>query len=54
LELSVLKLSENLRDQIRNNPMLEILGPAEAFDFDEAGNLRGVSVEADKAETLSP
>jgi hypothetical protein len=54
LELSVLRLSENLRDQIRNNPMLEILGPAEAFDFDEAGNLRGVSVEADKAEALSP
>src|ERR1039458_5798344 len=54
LELSVLRLSENLRDQIRNNPMLEILGPVEDFDFDEAGNLRGVSVEADKAETLSP
>jgi hypothetical protein len=54
LELSVLRLSENLRDEIRNNPMLEILGPAEDFDFDEAGNLRGVSVEADQAEALSP
>ena len=53
LELSVLKLSESLRDEIRNNPMLETLGPAEDFDFDEAGNLRGVSVEADKAEALS-
>ena len=53
LELGHLKLSENLRDEIRNNSMLEIVGPAEELEFDEAGNLAGVSVEADKAEALS-
>jgi hypothetical protein len=53
LELGNLKLSENLRDEIRNNSMLEIIGPAEELEFDEAGNLAGLSVEADKAEALS-
>jgi hypothetical protein len=53
LELGVLKLSENLRDQIRANPMLEIVGPAEELEFDEAGNLAEVSVERDKAGALS-
>jgi hypothetical protein len=53
MELGTLRLSENLRDEIRNNPMLEIIGPAEELDFDEAGNLGGLSVETDKAEALS-
>ncbi len=39
LELSMLKLSENLRRQIEKNSALEILGPAEEFEFDAAGNL---------------
>jgi hypothetical protein len=34
--------------------MLEILGPAEEMNFDEAGNLGELLVEADKAEALSP
>jgi hypothetical protein len=54
LDLGALKLSENLRDKIRNHPMLEILGPAEELSFDEAGNLVELLVEADKAEALSP
>lgn len=41
LELAVLKLSENLREEIERNPMLEILGPAEEMEFDEGGNLAG-------------
>jgi hypothetical protein len=53
MELGTLRLSENLRDQIRNNPMLEIIGPAEELDFEKAGNLGGMSVEADQAEALS-
>src|SRR6266478_4257745 len=44
LELGFLKLSENLRDEIHKNPLLEILGPAEEIDFDAAGNLAGLTV----------
>jgi hypothetical protein len=39
LELSSMKLSENLRAEIERNPALEIVGPAEEMDFDAAGNL---------------
>ena len=39
LELTVLKLSENLRHEIEKNPILEILGPAEPMEFDAEGNL---------------
>jgi hypothetical protein len=41
LELSFLKLSENMRSEIEKNSALEIIGPAEAMEFDEAGNLCG-------------
>jgi hypothetical protein len=44
LELGFLKLSENLRDQIHKNPLLEIVGPAEEIDFDGAGNLAGLTI----------
>jgi hypothetical protein len=44
LELGFLKLSENLRDEISKNPLLEIVGPAEEIDFDAAGNLAGITV----------
>lgn len=54
LDIGELKLSENLQEKIRNHSMLEILGPAEEWDFNEAGNLGGISVEGDKAEALSP
>ncbi|HYK18851.1 MAG TPA: hypothetical protein VEV37_12560 [Bryobacteraceae bacterium] len=39
LELSFMKISENLRAEIERNPALEIVGPAEEMDFDAAGNL---------------
>lgn len=39
LELSVVKLSENLRPQIERNPILEIIGGPDAMEFDEAGSL---------------
>jgi hypothetical protein len=39
LELGFLKLSENLRGEIERNAGLEIVGPAEEFGFDGAGNL---------------
>jgi hypothetical protein len=38
-DLTVLKLSENLRGEIAKNPILEILGDAEPMEFDEEGNL---------------
>jgi hypothetical protein len=53
LEIGVLKLSENLRDEIEKNPMLEILGAPEEMDFDATGDLEGMSVEGAKAGALS-
>jgi len=52
LELGFLKLSENLRDQVKKNPTLEIVGPAEPLDYDEAGNLKGL-LQEEKAGALS-
>ncbi|HLJ47405.1 MAG TPA: hypothetical protein VKU01_15420 [Bryobacteraceae bacterium] len=45
LELAVLKLSENLRPEIGKNSILEIVGPAEAMEFDESGTLLGKVLE---------
>ncbi len=42
MQLTVLEMSENLRPEIEANPMLEILGAAQPFAFDKAGNLSGV------------
>jgi hypothetical protein len=39
LELGTIALSENLRPEIEKNPMLEILGAAQAMEFDGDGNL---------------
>jgi Lactate racemase N-terminal domain len=39
LELSPIALSENLLAEIKNNPILEILGPAEEIEFDGKGDL---------------
>lgn len=39
LELTVLKLSENLRAEIEKNPILEIMGEPQPLEFDEGGNL---------------
>lgn len=42
MELANLRLSENLRAEIEKNPMLEIQGEPEAFDFDESGDLHNL------------
>ena len=39
LELNLIELSENLLPQIKNNPELEIIGPAHEMEFDDQGNL---------------
>src|SRR5207245_8573971 len=41
LELGTIVLSENLMPQMQRNLLLEIMGPALEFDFDEAGNVAG-------------
>jgi hypothetical protein len=48
LELGTIALSENLLPQIKRNPLLEIVGPAEEFAFDKEENLTGLPVEAGK------
>jgi len=48
LELGTIALSENLLPQIKNNPLLEIVGPAEELSFDGEGNLSNLPVEAGK------
>jgi hypothetical protein len=52
LELSLIGLTENLLPEIRNNPMLEILGPAEEFPFDRAGDLTGAFAEAEELKHM--
>jgi hypothetical protein len=42
MELSPLLLSENLLPEIRNNPILEVVGDARDIDFDSDGNLEPV------------
>jgi hypothetical protein len=39
LDLGLMRITENLRGEIEKNPVLEVLSPAEAFDFDGQGNL---------------
>jgi hypothetical protein len=39
LDLGLMRITENLRGKIEKNPVLEVLSPAEAFDFDGQGNL---------------
>jgi hypothetical protein len=42
LDLGTLRMSENLLAEIKANPMLEIIGEAEEFEFDLQGNLAGL------------
>jgi hypothetical protein len=51
LELGTIALSENLLPQIKRNPLLEIVGPAEDLAFDSAGNLVGLPMEVGKPVT---
>ena len=46
MELAALRLSENLLSEIRANPLLEIVGDAEPFEFDSAGDLAGLQIES--------
>ncbi len=39
MELSVMRVTENLRPELESNPNLQIVGDAEEFDFDSKGNL---------------
>jgi hypothetical protein len=39
MELTPILLSENLRPQIEQNPLLEMIGPASEIEFDAGGNL---------------
>ena len=48
LELGTIALSENLLPQIKSNPLLEIVGPAEELSFDGEGNLSNLPVEVGK------
>ena len=52
MELGFLRLSENLRDKIVENSTLEIVGPAEEIDADDAGNFTGFAVEENPARAL--
>jgi hypothetical protein len=42
LDLGTLRMSENLLAEIKANPMLEVIGEAEEFEFDLQGNLAGL------------
>ncbi len=46
LELASLRLSENMREEIERNPLLEVSGEAVPLVFDEEGNLPGIGVPA--------
>ena len=39
LELSTIRITENLRPELESNPHIKIEGDAEEFDFDSSGNL---------------
>ncbi len=51
LELGTIALSENLLAEIKRNPLLEIMGPADEFPFDKLGNLAGLPSEVGKPVT---
>lgn len=53
LEVSEMKLSENLRGEIEKNPNLEITGEAEDLEFDGAGNLGKLSLAGHAAVAFS-
>ena len=53
LELSAMKLSENLLPQIRKNPNIEILGPAEELAFDSSDNLEKLTFASREAMTVT-
>ena len=48
LELTVLKLSENLAEEIEKNPILEVISGPEPMEFDNDGNLGATVLEMQK------
>ncbi|MGP0075467.1 MAG: hypothetical protein ACLPWF_26425 [Bryobacteraceae bacterium] len=52
MELGFLRLSENLRGKILENSLLEIVGPAEEIEADEAGNFTGFAPVENPASAL--
>jgi hypothetical protein len=46
MELSLLGMSENMRQEIKRNPLLEIVSLASELEFDSSGNFPGLSVAA--------
>src|SRR5256885_1229866 len=48
MELATIALTENLLPQIQSNPLLEIVGPPQELEFDQAGNLAGLPEEIGK------
>jgi hypothetical protein len=53
MELGFLRLSENLRNKIVENSTLEIVGPAEEIEADQAGNFTGFAVVGNPAGALA-
>jgi hypothetical protein len=53
MELGFLRLSENLRDKIVANSTLEIVGPAEEIEADQAGNFTGFAAVENPAGALA-
>ncbi|MBV9769775.1 MAG: hypothetical protein JOZ32_09410 [Bryobacterales bacterium] len=53
MELALIKLSENLRNKIVENSKLEIVGPGEEIEADEAGNFTGFAIEENPADALT-
>jgi len=53
MELGFLRLSENLKDKIVENSTLEIVGPAEEIEVDEAGDFTGFAVMENPAGVLA-
>jgi hypothetical protein len=52
MELGFLRLSENLRGKIEENPMLEIVGAAEEIEADREGNFTGFAAVENPAAVL--
>ncbi len=50
MELSPIVLSENLLAEIGRNPLLEILGPAREFEFDDSGDLFGLLAPSEELQ----
>jgi hypothetical protein len=53
MELGFLRLSENLRHKIVENSTLEIVGPPEEIEADQAGNFTGFAVVGNPAGALA-